>query len=114
MITFEIINKTTAELRFDKYSINDLVTLFSDALKFGASVQTISSGEELSIIRNENCSKLNIYNEKITIEIDSDELEYVIERLNLCQNEKSFYPAELSDLQCKNRNLIIYGFYQEV
>lgn len=63
------------------------------------------------IIQNENPTNICISKGFVSIEMDGDEIEYFIERLENCKNSNGFFPAELCERTLKGKNMMIYVKY---
>ena len=112
MINIEMKSRSSAMLSFDKQGIDELLIIMNNALD--NSKNSTSMKGSIRVVKNEVESTLSfVKNEIAIIELDADEIEYVIERLNKCKTDKQFYPAEVSDVRYKNNNLTIYAIYSE-
>lgn len=115
MIRFEFTGKMSAEILFDESGIEELITLFSEVLDSDEAVIRIEKDRILKVKRNEDVNTINLLqNNSITITMDSDEIEYVIERLKSCLVEKAFYPAEFCELRYKQKDVTVYAEYVEL
>ncbi|MBO2946227.1 hypothetical protein JJQ72_19860 [Paenibacillus sp. F411] len=115
MIRFEITGKISAKILFDDSGIEELITLLSEVLYSDEAVIRIEKDRILKVKRNEDINTINsLQNNSITITMDSDEIEYVIERLKICFVEKEFYPAEFCELRYKQKDVTVYAEYVEL
>ncbi|GGO00210.1 hypothetical protein [Saccharibacillus kuerlensis] len=115
MIEFKLTGKISAKIVFDDSGIEELITLFSEVLDSNEAWTRIAEDRILKVIRNEEASTMNLLqNNSITMTMDSDEIEYVIERLKICLVEKVFYPAEFCELRYKQKDVTIYAEYVEL
>lgn len=110
MVSFKKESKTSARLEFDDEGVEELLVLLSKALNDNVGFIEICEQKILKITKNEYQSTLSISNDNsITIELDTDEIEYAVERLNRCAREKVFYPAEFCELKYKKSDITVYG-----
>ena len=115
MVWFENTGKTSAKIFFDDRGIEKLITLLSEVLDSDEALIRIEKDRILKVKRNEEVSTVNLLqNSSITITMDSDEIEYAIERLKICLVEKVFYPAEFCELRYKQKDLTVYAEYVEL
>lgn len=112
MVSFKKESKTSARLEFDNEGVEELLVILSKALNDSIGFIEICDKKILKITKNEYQSTLSISNDNsITIELDTDEIEYAVERFNRCSKEKAFYPAEFCELKYKKSDISVYGMY---
>ncbi|MCK4261158.1 MAG: hypothetical protein KAX49_19445 [Halanaerobiales bacterium] len=116
MIQFNKDSKISITMKFDHYGANSLMNSLSAALNDKALLIQIDehkTSKQLKFLKNEIDSSIFFArDEVIVIELDTDELEYAIERLNNCIKEKEFYPVEFFELRYKDRVLTVYVIYE--
>lgn len=63
---------------------------------------------KFQIISNENPTNIYINKSFVSLEMDEDEIEYFIDRLEICKKTSAFFPAELCERNLNGKNIMIY------
>lgn len=112
MIKFNKDSKLSAFLEFDTEGAEELITVLSKVKNNVIGTVRINGDIELKITKNEIKSSFSFNkNSSISIELDTDELDYAMERLTNCAINRGFYPAEFCELEYNKSHITIYGKY---
>jgi len=119
MIRFVRTGRYSLYLEFDVVGASALVSTFQLALKSHEALVEVESDStfkrnvhinKLRVICNEPDNKISYSLSTLILELDSDYLEYGIERLNDCLLGNDFFPAEFYDLIEKSKQEVtLYG-----
>jgi hypothetical protein len=120
MIRFIRTGRYSLDLEFDSVGAKTLISVFQLALKCEEPLVDVEPDstfrknaqvKKFKVICNEQENKIYYSSSTVTLELDSDCLEYGIKRLNDCVLGKEFYPAEFCDVVIEKRReeLTLYG-----
>lgn len=120
MIRFVRTGRYSLYLEFDVVGASTLVSTFQLALKSNEALVEVESDStfkrnvhinKLRVIFNEQDNKISYSLSTLILELDSDCLEYGIERLNDCLLGNDFFPAEFCDVVLKKskEEVTLYG-----
>ena len=110
--------KYSIKISFDKQGSLNLIKNLTNALinKYSdieAIHKTTQKSIKICFKKNNNINNIIFSKQNLIIELDSDEIEYAIERFKESEIQKIFYPSELCEGILKNKNVTIYAQYIE-
>ncbi|WP_345243608.1 hypothetical protein [Pontibacillus salipaludis] len=112
-------DKYAFKLEFDFTGAKELNEMFKKSLEEGKAVIQISNSFledykpiNVFIVTNQGNPSELTYNEgELMLELDTDIIEFCIDRFNHSVIERDFFPEEICDVDYKDFELTIYGIF---
>ena len=111
-------NRYSIKIEFDEQGAKKLIDGLKQSLnnEVGLIEATdMISGKKINIafINNDDLNNIQFSKNNLIIELDSDEIEYAIERFTKSIIQKDFFPAELCEGTLDKHNVTLYARYFE-
>lgn len=111
-------NRCSIKIDFDEQGAKKLIKELKTSLDNGVGILEATdmiSGRVLKMTfkRNDVSNNIQLSQNSLDIELDSDEIEYAIERFSESIIRKAFFPAELCEGILNPKNVTLYAEYSE-
>jgi len=99
-------------LEFDKQGTIDIINYLRNLnTSYALNILHNEASKEFYIFLDESNENFNLNPKKVELNLDEEEIEYFLYRLEKCLEDKVFFPAELCEKKLGKQDISLYARY---